>query len=1356
MFGKTKLRTIVSIIAVVVAFLAIGLTLNAVAQASNPEPLDIEKSQIDTTTPLGPTAACAGGPTIDGILLDECYDETFTVGGTSKTVRVWYTKNAITATRMVDGSPVVLSHWINTDAQAQQVGAWGRQAWERYYQIFGRHPYDNGCGNRINVQMEDGIGWAGIAYWGSPGSCNIGIDSPMVRGGSGQWVVYHEFAHYQQYSFDDGCYSYLQANYPGDSEFVEGYADLGADAINATLDSTGYSNAVGGYNPTTSMFDKSYGNVYNKYYIEQIGSLWNPTDPWHHMDANHEHYTECDAQDTLYVLDTVIPNLKPGMTEEKLFLNFFAANWAKDWADPVTQPELVYTDDNGNPYGSIALEQNVSLSGGAQSWTGQTTGPWAGKYYQARPQTGCDYVTVNVNGAAGANLGINLMAADTVGTTGVNRSAWMGEDFSRTFPGAGIHDRIVAAVNAFDSAATFDVSFTCVTPSLDILEPKQTNFALVGSPASPISFVSRFKVTTGGGTPVMGLPASAFTADAEGDAITFVAGSFQEVGEEYWAVMIPPTKPLTTTFVDLRVCLDSALCDTETNALLYADPGNTDFALVFDASGSMNIEDVPGEGKRVDNAKKAGTVLADLLRIGDRIAVTDFSAIDNPPGCGLPGGSGNCPLDIQTRMTRTDVVGAATIAAAKTAINSITARAWTPIGAALQDAKNKLQAAPYSLNPKHIVLLSDGEENVNPLYASVRADLIASGVVVDTIGFSGDAPPTLLAQIAADTGGSFRFVPTTGGTLALAKATQERAQTLAQMGMPAELIDRAQTAVLPGPLGLNDVYDYYETKSQDASRLFHINHTGVPFFEWRYAEQYVDGSITTLRIVVASKQPDYDGCSSSIRDVEILPPGADPAQGWIPVSPPRLPPADWDIRNSLYDDVVIIPNPATGAWQVRTQLSWCIGAKPASPTAADYDVMINGSAETDIRLKGRFLAPIVNNQGIAGEVVPIVGTLLDRTGTVTGAYILASIEKPGGIDYLWLLDDGNNSDGSAGDGIYGGLYGMTNVGGTYNVRLLALWLDPVANKWLTREWLAAFWIKGPQLDDLDQDGMPDAWEIRCKLDTTRNDSQEDPDHDGLTNMAELTYGTLACKADTDNGGERDGSEVAGGRNPLYPKDDKIRRLGHIQVRPLNQMVRIHWTHPFSYTSMLLHVSTDPDQLGQEQDMGSTGTFTLTGLTNDQLYYLVLAGANGADQGAYSDPIPVTPKADPDAPSGSMFINNDAPVAFSRDVILYISSTDTPLPGAAQSANAHLGGPLAIAYNTVSGGVEMRISNDPTFAGATWEPLVPEKPWTLAVISASSPIYRVYAQFRDAAGNESLVIQDDIFVANQIYLPVVLK
>jgi hypothetical protein len=601
-FQKKIVRLLLVIGLLSVTGLLFGFTSSpALGSAPASGVVDVKAALIASSPLQNINAACSGGPTIDDVTLDECFDETFIVGGTTKTVRVWYTKVVHTSVRNDKGTIYNLTHYINSDAEAQDVAQWGREAWELYYEVFGHHPYNNGCGDRINVQLEDGVGWGGIAYWASSGHCSIGIDAPMIRLGNGQDVVYHEFQHYLQYSYDSGCYGFLKPNYDsgsaaGDAEFVEGYADLAMDTVDPAVDLVLFSNIVRDYNPAQSFYDKGYWDVFNKYFSEQLGVLYPSTDPQWHFDAVRRHYEMCDAQDTLYVLDDLVPSLKPSLSEEELFLDFFAANWSKDWADPATQPELVYFDDDTGPsYGSITLYKDVNISSGTQSWAGESTpDDWAARYYQVKPQSGCAFVTAKVDGAAGAHLGINLMAADTSAPTSVKRTAWIGENLSRTFPGYGTYNRLVAVVNAFDNNASYDVSFTCVTPVLDIQEPRQANFALVGDPTSPIAFLARFKVTSDG-VPVLGLTESAFTADAEGAAITIVPGSLSQVSEEYWAILLPPTKLAGTSFVDLKICLSGSICDTETHALLYVNPGNTDFALVFDGSGSMKIEDVIGD-----------------------------------------------------------------------------------------------------------------------------------------------------------------------------------------------------------------------------------------------------------------------------------------------------------------------------------------------------------------------------------------------------------------------------------------------------------------------------------------------------------------------------------------------------------------------------------------------------------------------------------------------------------------------------------------------------------------------------------------------------------------------------------------
>jgi hypothetical protein len=121
----------------------------------------------------------------------------------------------------------------------------------------------------------------------------------------------------------------------------------------------------------------------------------------------------------------------------------------------------------------------------------------------------------------------------------------------------------------------------------------------------------------------------------------------------------------------------------------------------------------------------------------------------------------------------------------------------------------------------------------------------------------------------------------------------------------------------------------------------------------------------------------------------------------------------------------------------------------------------------------------------------------------------------------------------------------------------------------------------------------------------------------------------------------------------------------------------------------------------------------------------------------------------------VLINDGAVQTLSKDVILSISADDTPLGGAPYPASARGGGPLALRYNEVSAAIEVRISNDASFTGAAWEPLAQDKMWTLAPGPAG--IRTVYAQFRDGAGNESLVVLDSILYNPIIsYLPVITR
>ncbi len=1346
--------------------------LDIVAQAGE------SQASPSAQQPRDADAECTGGtaPDVEGTTLDLCYQRDFTVGGNARTLRVWYTTDTTSYT--VDGDTYV--HGITGEAQAADVADAAVEGWQAVFtnSAIGGHtphePYLTGCSNILNIQIRDGQGWGGIAYWGSSGSCNIGIDAPMINNGVGigdDGVVFHEIQHYTQYSYDAGCYGAFQPLYDAGNAWIEGWANwAGKNATNAVGD-LDYN--VASYNSSTSYYDLNYTNLHAGYLIQQYGGNGAPGDPNYGVKAVYEHYRQCDLHDDIFVMDETIKALTGGAKTEKwAFVDFQAAYFAYDYADPVEQPELVFPDADDQPTSTPAFAQTANMSSGSQSWVESSPDSWTGKYYRIVPQSGCAFLELRVETQPpGGEIGINFMAVDTFPAK-VQRSAHIGDNATRFFAGFPTYNPIVVNVTSFDNVMTYEVRATCVTPTLDILTPVHNpGHAMVGAPNAPIATLTRFRVTSSGGLAVSGVEASTITFDAEGDAPTIVPGSFQEVGPgEYWAAIVPPTKPAGTTFVDYEVCLNTTICDSESNALLYVDPGNVDTVYLFDESNSMNTEDTPGEGTRIQNAKRAGRVLPDLLRDGDRIGIIGFGALDNPAGCGAT--TGNCPHDNIVRLSRINNVSVpGDIAAAKTGVDAVSTRlVWTNIGQGLIDAKDMLLANPGNTNPDHIILLSDGEENVNPKYATpaVRGVLRTAGVCVSTIGLGPESPGALLAQIASENCGTYMPVATSRlGTSAAAQTTAAVADQLTAIGAPPELLSTitsvAAASFYPGQLGVANANEYLDTTAQDSSRLFHHLHLAVSPEQASTHFATIDKSVKEFQFLAAGKLEDAKG----VRWVEILMPGMDPEGRWIPVSPPvGATPADWQVRNDPYQDVVIVKEPEPGVWGFRVHYAQAV---------ADY--IMNLSVQTSIRLEGNLLN-LNSGQGAAGQTVPIVATLMDHKGLLPGATVVAAIANEGGTDLTLLLDDGNHNDGTAGDGIYGFPYSLTNHGGSYAVRILAVFPDPAdPGTNLVREWNGGFWIDGPQDDgkfegDSDGDGMPDDWERRCNLIVGQNDAQADPDNDGLANIVELQLGTSPCQADTDRGGERDGSEARSGRNPLWAGDDKAFRLRGIRLLPFNQQILVYWSQrPNTHVNVVLCLSNVAGSLGTCRDVGDDGDFQLTGLTNGKTYYITLYGEGAGDaQGAYTDQMPVTPAADPIPPQGAFFIDGPnvlegGDVAQSRNVILRIDATDPDGehegPGAFDSG-ALFGpsGAQRASMFTASGDVEMRFANSSEgLASAPWEPLAETKPWMLDCQDGA--VCTVFGQFRDGAGNESAVVTQSILLqlANQTptnYFPSVFR
>ncbi len=1335
------------------AKVTLGQSMTAAGTLSVPDPQPaVSQSEVE---PMAPAEFCTDSPTgNDGNPLDECQGTSFTLGGVTWDVSVYYTLDTDAG-----------NDWISNHAQAAPIPGWMEDAIEAYFEQTGLTYGASVCDHHIRAKVMKGDAWAGIAWW--PNSCYIGLDAPMVRNGTARKTTMHEVRHkFVQFAYAN-CLSDWKPDYSAGTPhyIVEGDADYGP----STVGDLGYMNS--GYDPGKSLQDHGYNNMFTPYYSEHVdlhaGPWGLPGDADYLAGGMVAHWERCEAQGDLHVIRDVVQAFTP-YTMEEFFLNYFAALYLHGYADPVTQPELYFFEEDAPGVSvtySPVLKDSVALASGSTSWTAESTpDTWAGTYYEIQPQAGCDYVMLE--GSGSGSMGWGFMAADT-GTPSAEYSGWVGDAFSRVFAAHGAHDKIGVAAVAFGHNRTYDLTATCVTPEIEIDRPRNPNFvAYVGDPLSPLGFIGYIKVTDGSGAPVTGIPADWFVFDAEGDEVT--TSSLYEITKgHYLGVFVSPEKAAGTSWVDLRACLGtSGICDTNTEALRYVPPGNMDMVLLHDASGSMAWTDMLGDLSRLEQAKRAADLLVMLAQTGDYYGIMDFSAENVArPGETCPPG---CVHDVQLIYPKTEITNPATqIPAMQTAISGMTARDWTNLGEGLRQAQLEVLGTPYSANNKVITVLSDGEENVTPKYDDVAPDL---QVEINTMGFSGDAPNDLLGRIAAENDGDFLFVPTTsGGTLA---NTEEGEREALVASLSAELADQgvsdaeaAQFAgimasaatYLPGGLGLREVYDYRQGDAIGASRVLYGSHIGVLLNEWREQAANVSGADNRLNLVSSGQEADYGEPCGWRRDVQVLVPGGGD-RDWISISPPGTIPGNWDVRNSLYHDVLYVTNPAPGQWKIRTKEYSVVclmgeeGVEPSASEATDANFIQTGKVLSTIKVEGEIL--LENNQGRVGDHVPLLATVLTRAGATPGALVVALVERPG-VDsqFLWLRDDGAHGDGHAADGIYANTYAKAVIGGAYNVTVYAIGPDPFnPDQTLVRMWKGGFYMEGPgPEDDEDDDRIPDWWEVQYPcMDAAKVDSQEDYDEDGLTNWHEWLNGTDPCDPDTDDGGEMDGSEVARGRNPHWPGDDVVRPIENWFVHPLNQGVRIRWSHPISYTNMHIRI-TLPDGSTQDHEGGTSGTFTTT-LRNGLDYEVRLRGETADGLGAPTLPRLVEPRPDPDAPSGDILINYGLETTTSRHVELMVRATDEPIGGPLSQASG-----VRTVGNEVSGDVEMRFRNETTGAWSAWEPFAESVPWTLSSSCRYGTVCTVYGQFRDAAENESSLVADDIIMAgSELYLPLVLR
>jgi hypothetical protein len=478
---------------------------------------------------------------------------------------------------------------------------------------------------------------------------------------------------------------------------------------------------------------------------------------------------------------------------------------------------------------------------------------------------------------------------------------------------------------------------------------------------------------------------------------------------------------------------------------------------------------------------------------------------------------------------------------------------------------------------------------------------------------------------------------------------------------------------------------------------------------------YVDPTTTQLVTTVAWQSP------TATHNVVLM----DPAGNVMPASMRR---------SRSTNEVWTVPYPKPGTWTVLVE-----GLQQA--------FFVTETAQTDVALRLAVPANVA-----PGDNVPLTAFFAGPNGGVKGD-VWATVTDPARRStYIHMLDDGGHNDGEAGDGVYGGSYRATGAGdvsgggsgeqspavaGSYSVSAVG-----TAGK-DRREDNGSFAVVAGR--DGDKDGVPDEWVKRY------GDPKSDNDGDGLTAACEYRLGTDPNAADSDGGGELDGSEVDAAlclaiTDPTDPADDRVSPLGSLTARAEatkgTPRIELGWPDP--------EVGTLRSITLQRRVAGATAWTTIATGVTDRAYsdravvaetsyqYRVLPLSTDGATGAPQDSAPVLAARDPYAPYGNVIINDGAQSTTSLKVRLALIAediegdehTDRPLPG------------------TPVDQLMVRVSNRADFAKAIWQRFTPTMTCSLSAKPGADA--RVYVQFRDAAGNVSSI--DGVTSDSIIYTP----
>jgi len=1189
-------------------------------------------------------------------------------------------------------------------------------AWDAYVDYGFRAP-DPGDGPPLPVwafePLEDGaFGWAR--------STHVEIDIDRIQTIATDvhlGTPHHELFHKVQHSYpgdeadwvDEGTCRFIE-----DMVFLDGDADIASRFVGAV------GNLLG--TPNQSILDASYdAAIFWKYLTEQYGDTSDPyfgAEPQYGIDFLVDFWDEALTHDGVDAVNAALPG---GVNFADAFANFLIANYLKRYN---VSDVYRYADDPGPAYAYANVDVEYGVEALPLTHNNENVSEWGALYYVGDPPADCPFIQVSLDGDPGdqafyavfATRGNDAFYYDHLGFR------TFANDFTKILYNDN-YDRIVAVAGGHSDPAVYSISMSCQDPALEILEPRQDLFAVVGDPEQPRRMDVLLEISGADGSFLEGIAWDEFQISVGGllvDAI--ISGA--PIQSQYWLIVHPPTQTVAGDppwMFDLDVSL-AGLSDHEDDAVHYQPLPHFDEVLVIDSSGSMAF---PEAYPKITAAQNAAKLYLDELADDDTVGAVQFNTTATPIWPGMA------------------TVNNLTRALGKILIEDVETSGWTSIGGGLLEALDQFEDPTnpdVPENPDVIILLSDGMENTSPCWEYgtepgpgepyhdctsgpyVREEVMDSGIPVNTVALGPGSHEDLMERIAEDTHGSYRFASLPDSLAAQATAALPAEPGLAPpSGVIQPTLQDNQWAYL-----LVGIYDYFEGEVEGRERIdfeeMTISDDKGGFYESSF---FIDQSVSQATFSIAyDTDSTLNGDCTTLRHVQLVEPDET-------IHTPTY--------SDDYHDVFEISSPAPGDWTVRVEMFYELCATGVTaPALAPYHYLVIASGQTQLATKVRVGTP--HAERFIGLCVPLFATLFGESGPVENGSLTAEVTTPsGGVIPISLGDDGKHGDGAAGDGIYAGRFCRSSLFGSYTVEVRGQ-IEALQGT-IRRLSEASFYVQADK--DTDNDELPNHWELEHGTNPGMADDTGNPDWDfaciigcgAWDNTAEYAYGTDPNSDDSDGGGEMDASELLNNQDPSGgPEDDGVETPTSLEVTPGNGENVITYDVRPGDSAYWLFWSTDPqmgDMLDHHIDIGTTGIYSHTGLTNDTMYYYLLVARRDTHISGFPNQAAAKPALDAVPPWSEVLINEDAPRATSLDVTLSLfTSEDT---------------------------VEMLISNTPDFEGAEWEAFSDTRAWRIVPTPEGAAF--VYVRYRDAAGNASLTAVDGILPplpVENLYLPMVIN